>query len=99
MLFMDLLNRMLCSDPAKRISPQEIILTPEEAKQVAEGRAKASQVGYKVPGKAKVDGDSYSNDNVPMNLPQGGVVVKRTKAKSRIKAKSRTTTTKYKTTI
>jgi len=64
------------------VSPGELILTPEEAKMVADGRAKASQVGTKVPGKAPIKGDSLSNDIVPAKLPEGGVVVKRTKAVS-----------------
>ena len=62
-----------------RVSPGELILTPEEAKMVAEGRAKATKVGTKVPGKARVSGDSTANDTVPAKLPEGGVVVKRTK--------------------
>jgi hypothetical protein len=65
-----------------KVSPGELILTPEEARMVAAGRAKATQVGKKVPGKAKVAGDSTDNDFVDANLPIGGVVVKRTKALS-----------------
>lgn len=62
------------------VSPEEIVLTPEEAQMVADGRARATQIGEKIPGKAPVKGNSYSNDIVPKNLPEGGVVVPRDKA-------------------
>lgn len=65
------------------VSPGEIFLTPEEAKAVAEGSANATQIGEKIPGKAKVSGNSYENDTKRKNLPIGGVVVPRTKVNTR----------------
>lgn len=44
--------------------------------------------GGHVPGKAKVEGDSYSNDTVPTMLSPGEIVVPRTKAKDPDKAKA-----------
>jgi len=64
--------------PAK-VSPGEIYLSPEKAKAVADGKASPKE-GAKVPGKAKVKGDSLKNDTVKANLEEGGVVVPRTKA-------------------
>lgn len=43
--------------------------------------------GGKVPGKAEVQGDSYSNDKVPAMLSPGEIVVPRSKAKDPEKAK------------
>lgn len=65
------------------VSPEEIILTPEEAKMVADGRARASQVGEKVPGKAPVKGNSFKNDTVQKNLPEGGIVVPNSKTQAK----------------
>lgn len=65
------------------VSPEEIVLTPEEARMVAEGRARATEVGDKVPGKAPVKGDSYKNDIVPAKLPAGGVVVPKSKLETK----------------
>ena len=70
--------------PAK-VSPGEIYLSPEKAKAVAEGKASPKD-GAKVPGKAKVKGDSLKNDTVKANLEEGGVVVPRTKASDTGKA-------------
>jgi hypothetical protein len=42
--------------------------------------------GSVVPGKAKVDGDSYSNDTVPALLSPGEIVVPRSAAKDPEKA-------------
>lgn len=64
------------------VSPGELFLDPKDVKNVAEGKAKASQVGEKIPGQAKVKGDSYKNDTVPAKLPAGGFVVKRTALQS-----------------
>jgi len=43
--------------------------------------------GGKVPGKAEVEGDSYSNDKVPAMLSPGEIVVPRSKSKDPEKAK------------
>lgn len=58
------------------LSPGEQYLPPSKAKAVAEGKAHPMS-GKKVPGKAKVKGDSLKNDTVPAALEDGGVVVKR----------------------
>lgn len=58
------------------VSPGEKIVPPEKVQQAANG----SVVASKVPGQAKVSGDSYANDTVPVRLPPGSVVIPRTKA-------------------
>ena len=63
------------------VSPGEIYLSPDQAKAVAAGKASPKE-GVKIPGKAKVKGDSKENDTVPMNLEPGGVVIKRSKVNS-----------------
>jgi hypothetical protein len=62
--------------PAK-LSPGEIYLPPQKAEKVAKGETDPIKAGKKVPGKAKVKGDSYSNDTVAAMLEAGGVVVPR----------------------
>lgn len=60
------------------VSPGEKIVPPEQVNSAAKGMAQ----GQTVPGKAKVSGDSQKNDTVPMKVPPGTVVVKRTMAKN-----------------
>lgn len=62
------------------VSPGEIYLTRKQAEKVAKGEMNP-MAGERIPGKAKVEGDSPKNDTVPKMLEVGGVVVKRTKAK------------------
>lgn len=62
------------------LSPDEIYLTPAKARAVADGKA-SPMTGKRVPGKAKVPGDSLKNDVVPAKLEPGGVVIPRSKAK------------------
>lgn len=62
------------------VSPGEIYLTPKQADKVAQGKM-SPMAGERIPGKAKVAGDSEKNDTVPKDLQKGGVVVKRTKAR------------------
>jgi hypothetical protein len=62
------------------ISPGERVIPPHLVQAVAKGHKKASEVAPKVPGKAKVKGDSEENDTVPAKLAEGSVVIKRTKA-------------------
>jgi hypothetical protein len=59
------------------LSPGEKYLSPKEAKEVAAEKKSLDQVGKKVPGKAKVKGDSYENDVVPATLEKGGFVIPR----------------------
>lgn len=59
------------------VSPGEKILEPHEAKAVASGKANPMSMGKMVPGKAKVKGDSYENDNVKTSATPGAVVIKR----------------------
>jgi hypothetical protein len=56
------------------VSPGEKVLSPAEAKQVAQG-ANINQIGKQVPGKAPVKGDSLKNDIVPAKLQEGGMVI------------------------
>lgn len=62
-----------------QVSPGEIYLSPGKAKAVAAGKA-SPMSGQRIPGAAKVKGDSYANDTVRKNLQEGGVVIKRTMA-------------------
>ncbi len=57
------------------VSPGEKILNPKEAESVAEGKQNPMRVGEKVPGKAKVKGDSPVNDTVPTKAEGGSVVL------------------------
>lgn len=57
------------------VSPGERYLNPREVKKVAEGKKDAASAGEKIPGKAKVKGDSLKNDTVPKTLEEGGIVL------------------------
>src|SRR5579859_894643 len=46
------------------VSPGERYLRPQAAQEVAKGQANPKAVSEKIPGKAKVKGDSYANDTV-----------------------------------
>jgi hypothetical protein len=73
--------------PVKAIlSPGEIYLNPDQADKVSKGQMSPMD-GERIPGKAKVKGDSRKNDTVPKTLEAGGVVIKRTKAFDEEKAK------------
>lgn len=63
-------------------------IKPEEAFDIVEflNAVKPMAHGEKVPGKAKVEGDSYSNDTVPALLSPGEIVVPRSAAKDPEKA-------------
>lgn len=68
------------------VSPEEIYLNPREAREVAGNQDKAKRIlphAKHIPGKAKVKGNSYSNDTVPAKLEEGGVVIPRTVANSK----------------
>jgi hypothetical protein len=62
-----------------RLSPGEVYLSPDKVKEVKKGKNPLA-VGERIPGQAKVAGDSLKNDVVDKNLKEGGIVVKRTKA-------------------
>lgn len=64
------------------VSPGERFIPPKYVEAVRNGKKKASEVAPKFPGKARVSGDDEENDTIPVKLPTGGVVVKRTKANS-----------------
>jgi hypothetical protein len=59
------------------VSPGEIYLSPDKVHKVMNEGANPLKIGHRIPGKAKVKGDSYSNDTVPANLDEGGVVIDR----------------------
>lgn len=59
------------------VSPGEKYLPPEEVKKVAKGQKEPHKAGVKIPGQAKVQGDSLKNDTVPMTLEEGGIVIPR----------------------
>jgi hypothetical protein len=76
---------MLASKGAKvpaMVSPGELYIPPHKVKDVASGKEKASEVGKRIPGKARVKGDSEKNDTVPRLLSPGGIVIKRTEAQN-----------------
>lgn len=58
------------------VSPGEMYLNKKKAQAVAKGKASPMQ-GERIPGKAKVKGDSLKNDTVPKTLEAGGVVIPR----------------------
>jgi hypothetical protein len=58
------------------VSPGEKYLTPEQAQDVLKGKENPLN-GKTIPGKAKVKGDSYKNDTVPVTLEEGGCVIPR----------------------
>ncbi len=57
------------------VSPGERYLPPSEVKKVASGEKSAMKAGEKIPGKPKVNRDSYANDTVPKTLKSGGIVL------------------------
>lgn len=57
------------------VSPGERYLPPSEVEKVKEGKKEPIKAGEKIPGKAKVAGDSYANDTVKKNLKEGGIVI------------------------
>jgi hypothetical protein len=57
------------------VSPGEKYLPPNEVKKVAKGEKSALGAGEKIPGKAKVKGDSLKNDTVSKKLKTGGIVL------------------------
>lgn len=59
------------------VSPGEIYLSPEKVSKVINEDVDPKKIGQKIGGKAKVKGDSYENDTVPMDLQEGGVVIDR----------------------
>ena len=59
------------------VSPGEKYLPPQEVKKVAAGQKEPHKAGVKIPGQAKVQGDSLKNDTVPMTLEEGGIVIPR----------------------
>lgn len=59
------------------VSPGEVFLNPKEAQAVHDGKVHPMQVGEKIPGQAKVKGDSYQNDTVRRDLEVGGIVLPR----------------------
>ena len=67
------------------VSPGEISLSPEKAKKVAQGK-ESPMSGKRIPGQAKVKGDSLKNDTVPAMLESGGVIIPRSHADSPSKA-------------
>lgn len=56
------------------VSPGERYLPPKEVEKVAKGK-NPLKAGEKIPGKAKVKGDSLKNDTVPKTLEEGGIVL------------------------
>lgn len=60
------------------LSPGEKVVAPENVEQAAKGNV----IAKTVPGKPKVAGDSLKNDTFQTKLPEGSIVVKRTKAKN-----------------
>lgn len=65
------------------VSPGEGWLPPEQAQQVAQGKADPLASAEVIPGQAKVKGDSYANDTVPKTLEAGGVVIPRSVMQSK----------------
>ncbi len=59
------------------VSPNEVYLSPENVHKVIHEGANPLKIGHRIPGKAKVKGDSYKNDTVPVTLESGGVVIDR----------------------
>lgn len=61
------------------LSPGERVLSPDKAKQAAQGQANPMAEGKKVPGKPKVGGakNDYANDTVKDQLEPGSIVIPR----------------------
>lgn len=68
------------------VSPGEMYLPPKKAQAVAVKKANPMS-GERIPGKAKVKGDSLKNDTVPKTLEAGGVVIPRSIMESKDAAK------------
>lgn len=60
------------------LSPGEKVVPPSKVKEAASGNVQAKTV----PGKAEVPGDSIKNDTYKTKLPEGSIVVPRTKSKN-----------------
>ena len=56
------------------VSPGEAYLSPQKVEAVKQG-AKPLDIAERIPGKAKVKGDSLKNDTVPKTLESGGIVI------------------------
>ena len=65
------------------VSPGERYLPPREVDKVAAGKKSPLEAGVKIPGKAKVKGDSLKNDTVPKTLEEGGIVLPRSVMESK----------------
>lgn len=61
-----------------KLSPQEKIVRPEKVREAVGGRVEAETV----PGKAKYPGDNLKNDTFETEVPEGTIIVPRTKAKN-----------------
>lgn len=62
------------------VSPGEMYLPPDKVAKVAKAKDKGDEIkkeAEKIPGKAKVKGDSLKNDTVPKTLEEGGIVIPR----------------------
>ena len=57
------------------VSPGEQYLKPKDVEKVVKQKADPLSVGERIPGKAKVAGNSYANDTVPKTLESGGIVI------------------------
>lgn len=57
------------------VSPGEIYLSPDKAQAAKAGKIDPIDSGEKIPGKAKVKGNSIKNDIVPKTLESGGLVI------------------------
>lgn len=64
------------------LSPGELKIPKHKVAAVARGKETASEAGQRVPGKAKVKGDSLENDTFPTYANSGDVIIKRTKAQN-----------------
>lgn len=65
------------------VSPGEMYLPPDKAKDVAVKGKNPLKEGKMVPGKAQVKGDSKKNDTVPADLEEGGVMIPRSVMQSK----------------
>ena len=59
------------------VSPGEGYIPPERVPAVKKGAIDPIQAAAKIPGQAKVKGDSLKNDTVPVTLEEGGIVLPR----------------------
>lgn len=81
-------DKMACGGMSKggavdtMVSPGEKYLRPDQVERFAKGDKSVVNKAKKIPGKAKVSGDSEINDTVKKKLDSGGVVIPRTKADS-----------------